>query len=94
MREADGGLERLSHVSDWKASDVFTPDQRLALELADRMTITGQVVDDDLFAQLKEHFDEKQIVELAAAIAFENFRSKFNPTFAIEPQGLCLKRSG
>ena len=41
---------------------------------------TGQQVDDALFAELKKHFTEAQIVELTAAIALENFRSKFNPT--------------
>lgn len=54
------------------------------------MTITGQVVDDELFARLRQHFGEDQIVELAAAIAFENLRSKLNPVFGIESQGMCV----
>jgi alkylhydroperoxidase family enzyme len=54
------------------------------------MTITGQRVDDTLFAGLKARFSEAQIVELTAAIALENFRSKFNPTLGIEAQGFCL----
>jgi len=29
------------------------------------------------------------LVELAAVIALENFRSKFNPVFAVEAQGFC-----
>jgi alkylhydroperoxidase family enzyme len=31
-----------------------------------------------------------QIVELTAAIALENFRSKFNPTLGVEAQGFCV----
>ena len=54
------------------------------------MTITGQRVDDALFARLKEHFTEPQIVELSAAIAFENFRSKLNPALGVEAQGFCV----
>jgi alkylhydroperoxidase family enzyme len=47
-------------------------------------------VDDALFARLKAHFSEPQIVELTAAIALENFRSKFNPSLGVEAQGFCL----
>jgi alkylhydroperoxidase family enzyme len=54
------------------------------------MTITGRRVDDTLFAQLKARFSEAQIVELTAAVALENFRSKFNPALGIEAQGFCL----
>ena len=54
------------------------------------MTITGERVDDALFARLGTHYSEAQIVELTAAIAFENFRSKFNPALGVEAQGFCL----
>ena len=64
--------------------------ERLALEFAERMTITGQRVDDDFFARLRDHFSEAQCVELAAAVAFENFRSKLNPALGVEAQGFCL----
>ena len=64
--------------------------ERAALEYAERITTTGQKVDDALFAELKKHFSEGQIVELTAAIAMENFRSKFNPPPSIEAQGFCM----
>jgi alkylhydroperoxidase family enzyme len=64
--------------------------ERVALEYAERMTITGQKVDDALFGRLKAHFNEPQIVELTAAIALENFRSKFNPALGVAAQGFCL----
>jgi len=62
----------------------------VALEYAERITITGQKVDDALFAELARHFSEAEIVELTAAIAMENFRSKFNPALGIEAQGFCM----
>jgi alkylhydroperoxidase family enzyme len=64
--------------------------ERVALEYAERMTVTGQRVDDELFGRLKEHYTEAQVVELTAAIALENFRSKFNPALGVESQGFCL----
>ena len=77
-------------VASWRDSALFSDAERVALDYAERMTITGQQVDDALFARLKQHYSEKQIVELTAAIALENFRSKFNPALGIEAQGFCL----
>lgn len=90
MREGDAGEARLAEVATWRDSRVFSEPERLALEYAERMTITGELVDDAFFARLSEHYSAAQIVELTAAIAFENFRSKFNPPLGIEAQGFCL----
>ena len=88
--EADGGEAKLAALETWRDSTIYTDAERLALEYAERMTITGQKVDDAFFAKLKQQFSEAQVVELTAAIAIENFRSKFNPPLGIEAQGFCL----
>jgi alkylhydroperoxidase family enzyme len=54
------------------------------------MTITGQRVSDELFARVKACYDDAQIVELTAAVALENFRSKFNVALGVEAQGFCV----
>ena len=90
MREGEQGEAKLADVAGWRESRLFTEAERVALEYAERMTITGQSIDDALFARLKQHYTEAQIVELTAAIALENFRSKFNPALGIEAQGFCL----
>ena len=41
----------------------------------------------DLFNSLREHFNPQQMVELTAAIAWENFRARFNRGFGIEAEG-------
>jgi alkylhydroperoxidase family enzyme len=89
VREGDQGEAKLAAVANWRDSGLFSESERLALEYAERMTITGQSVDDALFARLRQHYGEAQIVELTAAVAFENFRSKFNPPLGIEAQGFC-----
>jgi alkylhydroperoxidase family enzyme len=61
----------------------------LALELAERMTYTSKRVTDRFFKRLQRHFSDEELVELAAIVALENFRSKFNPVFAVEAQGFC-----
>ena len=76
-------------LGDWKKNSLFSARERLALELADRMTYTGKRVTDKFFKRLKKHFTDEELVELAAVIALENFRSKFNPVFAVEAHGFC-----
>ena len=88
--EGDEGEAKLRDAANWRDSSLFSEDERLALDYAERMTITGQRVDDALFVRLKARFNEAQIVELTAAVALENFRSKFNPALGIEAQGFCL----
>jgi alkylhydroperoxidase family enzyme len=89
VREGDEGNEKLAAVTQWRDSALFTEPERLALEYAERVTITDQSVDVAFFARLQPHYSEAQIVELTAAIAFENFRSKFNPPLGVEAQGFC-----
>ncbi len=69
-------------------SPLFTEGERLALAYADAMTITGRDVDDALFARLREAYDDDQIVELTATIAWENASSKFNRALRVPAQGL------
>jgi alkylhydroperoxidase family enzyme len=76
-------------LGDYKNSALLSERERLALELAERMTYTDQRVDDEFFARLKRSFSDEELVELAAVIALENFRSKFNPVFAVEAHGFC-----
>ena len=71
----------------FRESDLFTPAENVALELAEAMTQTPQRVTDELFNRLRECYSEAQIVEMAAVIALENFRSRFNRCCGVEPHG-------
>ena len=90
MTETEGGEEKLAEVAAWRDSTLFSSSERVALEYAERVTYTDRRVDDVLFAEVKKHFTEAQIVELTFAVALENFRSKFNPSLGIEAQGFCV----
>jgi alkylhydroperoxidase family enzyme len=90
VAEIDGGDAKLQELAEWRRSAAFSELERAALEYAERMTYTGQKVDEALFARIKAHFSEREIVELTAAIALENFRSKFNPALGVQSQGFCL----
>jgi alkylhydroperoxidase family enzyme len=71
----------------------FSPGERTALAYADAITRSDQDVSDELFARLREHFDDDTIVELTETIAWENASSKFNRALRIPSQGLW-KRQG
>jgi alkylhydroperoxidase family enzyme len=90
LETTDGGMEKLAEVTTWRDSKLFSEAERLALEYAERITYTDRKVDDALVVDLKNHYSDAQIVELTAAIAMENFRSKFNPALGIEAQGFCM----
>lgn len=83
-------MDKLADVTGWRDSKLFSEAERLALEYAERITYTDQKVDEVLVDRLKKHYSDAQIVELTAAIAMENFRSKFNPPLGIEAQGFCM----
>lgn len=62
---------------------MFDDVERLVLEYADAMTITGREVTDELFARVRQHFSDDAIVELTETIAWENASSKFNRALRI-----------
>jgi alkylhydroperoxidase family enzyme len=82
--------EKIRALSNWRDSGLFSEMERDALEYAEKMTITGERVGDELWERLRRHFSEAQMVELTAAVALENFRSKFNVPLGIESQGFCV----
>jgi alkylhydroperoxidase family enzyme len=84
--------DKVRAIEQAGSSPLFDEAERAALAYAEAMTVTGQRVSDELFARVRTHFSEAQVVELTAAVALENFRSKFNVALGIEAQGFCIVR--
>ena len=82
--------DKIRQVPTWRESELFSAMEKDALEYAEKMTITGEKVTDELWGRLRGHFTEAQLVELTAAVALENFRSKFNVPLGVEAQGFCV----
>ena len=55
------------------------------MRLAERMTRDAHGVDEQLWQQLRAHFDEGEIVELCAAIGLFNYFNRFNDALQMEP---------
>jgi len=83
--------EKINALADYATSDLYNETERVALEFAETMTITGRDVSDELFARLREFFDEDALVELTATIAWENASSKFNRAMRVPSQQLWKK---
>lgn len=79
---------KIEALADYAKSDLYTEAERVALEFADAMTITGREVSDELFARLRTFYDDDALVELTATIAWENSSSKFNRALRVPSQGL------
>ena len=62
--------------------------ERLVFELADALTNTPWDVSDELYARLRNQFSEEQLMQLAAQIAFENYRARWNRLFNVESDNL------
>jgi alkylhydroperoxidase family enzyme len=75
-------------LPDFRASPLYSDAERLALELCEVMSATSVTVSDELFEDLQKHYDQRQMVELAATAALENYRARFNRVFQIEPNSL------
>ena len=75
-------------MASWRESRLFSEAEKLAFELADATIEVPVEVSDDLFERLRRHYSTEQLVELAAICALENFRSRFNRIFRVEPNGV------
>ncbi|HKW88486.1 MAG TPA: hypothetical protein VJN21_06990 [Candidatus Acidoferrales bacterium] len=74
-------------MAQFESSAHFTEEEKNVLRLAVAMTRTPVNVDEGLFKALRKQFSTRQLVELSAAISWENFQSRNNRTFGVEAAG-------
>ncbi len=79
--------KKLMALADFESSSDLAELEKLVLRYTVAMTRTPVEVSDDLFLELKRHFNERQLVELTSAIAWENYRARFDHAFGIEAEG-------
>jgi 4-carboxymuconolactone decarboxylase len=99
VRESGVTEEQLRDLPGFRESEHFSDLEKLVLEYAEAMTRTPAEVPEELFDALREHLDERQLVELTTNIAIENYRSRFNNALGIEAQGwsesqYCVRPEG
>jgi alkylhydroperoxidase family enzyme len=67
---------QLDHIERWREADVFDARQRAVLAFTEALT-RSVAVDDATFDALREHFPQRQIVELVATIGYYNMVARF-----------------
>ena len=81
-------LEKADAVHEWRTSPLFTERERAALAYVEEAT-RDRRVSDAVFAALRVHFDDRQIVAITWLNAVENYFNLLNGPLEIESDGLC-----
>lgn len=77
--------EQINDLANFEKRNDFTAAEKAALRLAEHMTVDSHTVDDELWNELRKHYDEGEIIELAAAIGLFNYFNRFNDALKMEP---------
>ena len=78
---------KVRDVPAWRDSDVYDDRERAVLEYAEAASFTPATVSEALMHRLHAHFSDGEIVELAAWVSLENYRSRFNAGLGLRSQG-------
>ena len=78
--------EELLALPRYRQSDLFTEREKLALDYTVGAMRTPVEVTDELFARMKEHFTDEQLVEITALLTVVNL-DRFNAAFGIGSAG-------
>lgn len=81
--------QQLADLAHFESSPAFSELEKLVLRYAEAMAQVPVEVSDELYHALEAHFNPTQLVELTSAIAWENYRARFNRPFGIEAEGFC-----
>ncbi len=79
--------EELLALPAYQTSPLFSELDKLVLDYAVGMSRTPVEVSDELFAKLRQHLDDAQLVELTHLIALENMRGRFNLALGVGSAG-------
>jgi alkylhydroperoxidase family enzyme len=81
--------EKIEAALGIKEADTLSERERVALEYADRVSATPVDVPDEFFTRLRTLFSEREIVELTAHIAHENYNAKSNRPLRVDANDFC-----
>ena len=70
---------------DDETSELLTPRERAAIRFAEKLAIDHHKIDDAQWAEMKRHFSEAEIIELAAHTTLFIGLGRFNEVVGIDP---------
>lgn len=77
--------DQVSDLANFRHRSDFTEAEKAALELAERATRDSNSVDDVFWNELRQYYEEGEIIELLAAIGLFNYFNRFNNALHMEP---------
>lgn len=77
--------DQINNLSDFENRTDFSPEEKAALRLAEVETLRPHDFTDEMWADLRLHFEEGEIVELTAAIGLFNYFNRANDILRMEP---------
>lgn len=84
--------EKVAAIWSFESNPLFTEAERAALRLARDAGLVPNAVTPTHFAELREHYDEGEIVELLATIGLFGFLNRWNDSVAtdLEPEPVAF----
>jgi len=77
--------QQVAAIADWQSSNLFTDKQCSLLAYTDAMT-RDIGVPDNVFAEVRKHFSERQTVELTMLISAYNMLTRFLKALQVDPE--------
>jgi AhpD family alkylhydroperoxidase len=86
---ARGETEQRLYVLDaWREAPFYTPRERAALAWTEAVTLVAQThVPDETYEEVREHFDDKELVDLTLAVVTINGWNRLNIAFRVVAGG-------
>jgi len=78
-------VDQVDAVANWQGSNLFSEKQRALLAYVDSMTREIDV-SDDVFAEIRKHHSERQVVELTMLIGAYNMLTRFLKALRVDPE--------
>lgn len=84
--------EKLAALPDYQRSPLFTDAERVAIDYAFAAASQPNDVSDELYARLRAHWSEAQVVEILGVVGLFGFFNRWNDSMAttLEPEPMAL----
>jgi len=79
--------QQLRDLADFETSSSFTELEKLVFRYTVAMTQSPPAVSDELFTELRRHFNPRQMVEYTSVIAWQNYLARFDHAIGLEAEG-------
>ena len=76
--------EKLDAIWDYQTSPLYSDAERVALDFAMAAGSVPNAVDAELFARMRQHWDEDQIVQILGAVCLYGFLNRWNDSMATD----------